>query len=123
MPKPLAMPIIAEPIPPTPTRPSVRPYSPFAFEYSALFQRPSRRSSALCTIRRSSARISPNASSATAIAVLAGAVGHVDPAAGGLGDVDRVVAGAGAHDERERTGGEHVGRHLGAADDEHLGLQ
>ena len=40
MPKPAARRIISWPMLPTPSRPSVRPYSPRAFEYSFLFQRP-----------------------------------------------------------------------------------
>ena len=49
-----------------------RPYRPRAFEYSFLFHVPARRSATLSGIRRSSARIRPNASSATATAFLPG---------------------------------------------------
>ena len=57
---------------PNPRSPSVRPLRPAAFEYSFLFQRPARSSATLSGIRRSSARISPKASSATAMAFLPG---------------------------------------------------
>ena len=72
MPKARARGIISLPMPPTPTRPSVRPKSPRALLYSFLFQAPRWRSAAFSTIRRSSARRSPQASSATAIEFLPG---------------------------------------------------
>ncbi len=72
MPNPFALGIISLPIPPTPISPSVRPYSPFALLYSALFQRPARRSATLSAIRRSSAQTRPKASSATATEFLPG---------------------------------------------------
>src|SRR5450759_4113297 len=52
--------------------PRVRPARPRAFPYIDLFQTPARRSFVWSTIRRSRARTSPHASSATAIAFLPG---------------------------------------------------
>ena len=57
---------------PKPSRPSVCPIRPFAFEYSFLFHLPARSSATLSAIRRSSARISPIVSSATATEFLPG---------------------------------------------------
>ena len=51
---------------PSPTTPRVRPYRPRALLNSPLAQRPSRRAATLSGMRRSSAAMSPNASSATA---------------------------------------------------------
>ena len=48
------------------------PIRPFAFEYSFLFHVPARSSATLSGMRRSSARISPNVSSATATEFLPG---------------------------------------------------
>ena len=47
--------IISWPMLPKPSRPSVRPYRPRAFEYSFLFQCPARSSATLSGMRRSSA--------------------------------------------------------------------
>ena len=66
IPKARARGIISQPIPPTPIKPSVRPKSPRALLYSFLFQTPRVRSLAFSAMRRSRARIRPNASSATA---------------------------------------------------------
>ena len=71
-PNPAARRIISWPMLPTPSRPSVLPKRPCAFEYSFLFHFPARSSATLSGIRRSSARISAKASSATAIAFLPG---------------------------------------------------
>ena len=71
MPKPAARRIISWPMLPTPSRPSVLPYSPCAFEYSFLFHLPG--------------------------AQLGDVVGHApiereDQREGQLGDGDRVLA-------------------------------
>ena len=107
---PAARRIISCPMLPTPSRTSVRPKRPCAFEYSFLFQLPARSSATLSGMRRSSESSRPNASSATAIAFLPGQLRHVDAARGRARDVDRVVAGAGADDQREPSGVEHRGR-------------
>ena len=57
---------------PAPRMPSVWPSSPFAFEYSFLFQVPARRSATLSATRQSRARISAIVSSATATAFFPG---------------------------------------------------
>ncbi len=72
MPKAWARRAISWPMLPKPSTPSVRPCSPRDFEYSFLFHRPARRSATLSGMRRSSARISPKASSATATEFLPG---------------------------------------------------
>jgi hypothetical protein len=64
--------IISWPILPTPINPSVRPNRPRAFENSFLFHSPRRNATTLSAMRRSSARMSANASSATAIEFLPG---------------------------------------------------
>ena len=92
---------------PSPSRPSVRPHRPRAFEYSFLFHLPARSSATLSGMRRSSASISANVELGDRDRVLARAVGHVDAARRRRRHVDRVVAGAGAHDERQPSGVEH----------------
>jgi hypothetical protein len=72
MPNPAARRIISRPMLPMPSRPIVLPNSPCAFEYSFLFHFPARRSATFSGTRRSNARISANASSATAMAFLPG---------------------------------------------------
>ncbi len=72
MPKPRARSITASAIDPRPSTPRVAPYRPLAALYSFLFQRPARSSAVWSGTRRSQARISPQASSATAIAFLPG---------------------------------------------------
>ena len=72
IPKALPRSAISRPIRPSPTIPRVRPYSPAALAYSALFHVPLRRSAVWSGTRRSQARISAQASSATAIEFLPG---------------------------------------------------
>ena len=59
----------------------MRPASPRAFEYSFLFHVPWRRSATLSGIRRSSASIRPNASSATAAEFFPGQFATITPCA------------------------------------------
>jgi len=67
---------ISRPICPSPIRPNVRPKTPRAFEYSPLFHCPWRSVVTLSAMRRSSARINPNASSATATEFFPGSSTH-----------------------------------------------
>ena len=82
----------SRPIWPSPTMPSVRPYSPRALEYSPLFHLPWRRSAVWSGMRRSQASRRPSTSSATAIEFLPGTVGDEDAELGRRGHVDGVDA-------------------------------